>query len=964
MNRKLQISNLYRNNTSLGSITGLNCLFFRLFVFVGLLGTASSLYADITITGSFNRTAAEWESGNLTTNAFLANNGSATLIVDGGSILNLGGNTNLFGTGQAAPPNTATVTITDPGSQIVTSRGITIGNNTGVGLVSIFNGARLVNTERAELGGGNLGDASTSIGSVTVDGLGSVWEANGGINVGQFAQGSVTIQNQGQVTSTELFVARGQSATGSLDVIGTGGVGANALTLSSTLAIQEGGTALISNGASVDAGGVFSIRGLATLQNPNTSITSSDFTYISSADRNATLTIEDGAQGSTDRTILGSDTGEGSNNSGTLNVMGNGSSWTSLRVIEIGTANGDGALNITDGGLVTVINTNQVVRIRSGSLNLNNGMLVTGQVDARGPGTAMIDNGMLRLTDNQASLFDGFVDGDVVLNGGGASIDTQSFNVSINIPLNGSGGLTKQGTGSLTLNEASNYNGNTIVANGTLLVNNTMGSATGPGEVNVDSGATLGGAGAISGNVTTAGTVAPGNSAGRLTIGGNYTQEASGTLLLEIGGTTSGTDYDVLNLNGASDLRGTIEVQLINGYSPAAGEQFTLITSNATITDSGVSITLPTLPTDRIWSVTLDATSLVLEVISLNDPPVADDQAVSTNEDTAVTITLTGLDLDDDPLTFSVASDPSDGTLGAIIPVSDTSAEITYTPDADFNGSDSLTFIVNDGTIDSEPATVTITVQPVNDPPTFTNIGDVDINANEDGDLIWADNISPGPADESGQIVMFDVTNVQNPAFFDQLPAIDSSGRLTFTLNVQDLGAVSSEVTVEAFDDGGTDNGGVFISDPVTFVIDVFPVADLSIDKTSGASFVDPGGTITYTIVVSNNGPSEVIDAVVIDEPPLRLGDLSWDCTEQGDALCGNLSGIGPINETVSFLSNSSVTYSLTGTLQDMSNEPITNVASVTPPDGVTELFPGDNTDSDTDAVGLFADSFESEEPD
>ncbi|MEM7054339.1 MAG: hypothetical protein AAF446_07285 [Pseudomonadota bacterium] len=47
-----------------------------------------------------------------------------------------------------------------------------------------------------------------------------------------------------------------------------------------------------------------------------------------------------------------------------------------------------------------------------------------------------------------------------------------------------------------------------------------------------------------------------------------------------------------------------------------------------------------------------------------------------------------------------------------------------------------------------------------------------------------------------------------------------------------------------------------------------------------------------------------------------------------------------------------------------MSNEPITNTASVMPPDEVTELVPGDNSDSDTDAVGLFVDSFESGEPD
>ena len=87
-----------------------------------------------------------------------------------------------------------------------------------------------------------------------------------------------------------------------------------------------------------------------------------------------------------------------------------------------------------------------------------------------------------------------------------------------------------------------------------------------------------------------------------------------------------------------------------------------------------------------------------------NTPPVADDQNVSTAEDTPVAITLTATDGDNDPLTFMVTDGPSDGTLSGTAP------NLTFTPDPGFIGTDSFMFVANDGTVDSAPATVTISV--------------------------------------------------------------------------------------------------------------------------------------------------------------------------------------------------------------------------------------------------------------
>ncbi len=129
-------------------------------------------------------------------------------------------------------------------------------------------------------------------------------------------------------------------------------------------------------------------------------------------------------------------------------------------------------------------------------------------------------------------------------------------------------------------------------------------------------------------------------------------------------------------------------------YTPAANyngsDSFTFTVNDGTVDSAAATV-----------SITVGAT---------NDDPVAVAQAVSTAEDTALAITLAGTDTDGDPLTFAVGT-PSNGTLSGTAP------NLTYTPDANFNGSDSFTFTVNDGTTSSAAATVSISVTAVNDPP-------------------------------------------------------------------------------------------------------------------------------------------------------------------------------------------------------------------------------------------------------
>jgi hypothetical protein len=95
----------------------------------------------------------------------------------------------------------------------------------------------------------------------------------------------------------------------------------------------------------------------------------------------------------------------------------------------------------------------------------------------------------------------------------------------------------------------------------------------------------------------------------------------------------------------------------------------------------------------------------------VNDPPVAQSASVTVNEDTPINIHLNASDPDGDPLTYIIVTPPSHGNLTGTAP------ELTYLGSANYNGPDSFTFKVNDGEVDSDIATISITVVPVNDPP-------------------------------------------------------------------------------------------------------------------------------------------------------------------------------------------------------------------------------------------------------
>jgi VCBS repeat-containing protein len=116
-----------------------------------------------------------------------------------------------------------------------------------------------------------------------------------------------------------------------------------------------------------------------------------------------------------------------------------------------------------------------------------------------------------------------------------------------------------------------------------------------------------------------------------------------------------------------------------------------------------------------------DTGSVSVNVMSLNQAPVANPNAYSVNEDTTLTVPNTGVlgllandtDVNNNPLTAALVNGPANGTLTL-----NADGSFTYTPNSNFNGSDSFTYKANDGNADSNVATVSVTVTSVNDLPT------------------------------------------------------------------------------------------------------------------------------------------------------------------------------------------------------------------------------------------------------
>ncbi|MBI2574383.1 tandem-95 repeat protein [Candidatus Woesearchaeota archaeon] len=196
--------------------------------------------------------------------------------------------------------------------------------------------------------------------------------------------------------------------------------------------------------------------------------------------------------------------------------------------------------------------------------------------------------------------------------------------------------------------------------------------------------------------------------------------------------------------------------------------------------------------------------TVTITVNAVNDAPVASAQTVSTNEDTAKAITLTGTDIDANPLTFAVITckAPDSGLLSGL---NANTGAVTYTPNLNFNGADTFGFKVNDGTADSACATVTVNVVSGNDAPTVTN---KTLTTNEDS----AGTVNVAGTDPDGDALTYSiVANASNGACaisgatltYTPVANFNGTDSCTFKANdgILDSGTATVSITVNAVDD-------------------------------------------------------------------------------------------------------------------------------------------------------------------
>jgi hypothetical protein len=200
----------------------------------------------------------------------------------------------------------------------------------------------------------------------------------------------------------------------------------------------------------------------------------------------------------------------------------------------------------------------------------------------------------------------------------------------------------------------------------------------------------------------------------------------------------------------------------------------------------------------------------------------------STNEDTQLVVAFDG---GDTTTITSVTATSSNATLvpnnvaNLAAAINGTTGTVTINPAANVSGLANITVTVN-RTGGSESKTFAVTVNPVNDAPSFVKGADQVVNEDAGPQSVtnWATSVSAGPPDESSQALTFQITNNTNASLFSAAPAISSAGTLTFTTGSNANG--SATITVNLNDNAGTANGGSDTSATQTFVITVNPVND------------------------------------------------------------------------------------------------------------------------------------------
>jgi fibronectin-binding autotransporter adhesin len=503
----------------------------------------------------------------------------------------------------------------------------------------------------------NVGDFSlatiggaTTLATLTIDGVGSAvtLSTNSDMVVGHSSTGSaiINVQSGGALTV---------GAGGSTVLNATGTINIDGGTADLKLLFNNGGTLNFTAGALSLAGGLIvgpsGVFDTDLTLDTNKQLTVDGTTTI---DPSHTLSLNGGTF-STGGLVVN---GTLDFNAGTLAITGAGG-------LTIGSGGVFGSiLSLGPGRTLNVINTTTInsgatlvlenaASFSSGTVN-NNGEIVLDGPSAVLPASVVNNFGLLRGTGRIDALLSNqpagevrvaageqlqfldagssFNSGRINLLGGTVEFTQSALTNAVSGQIIGQGSIIADATlnsGTMAFSGAANVLGDVtnnvsgkIISSGggpTTFFDDMVNNGeirTSPGSFTVFFGA-LSGSGSFTstGTVNIEGDLAPGSSPAAVSFGGDLAFGSTASAQIELGGTTPGSEYDVLDVSGAASLAGTLEVSLLGGYEPAIGDTFDIITAAGGIDGTFDIESLPDL-SGLLWSVDYEPNKVVLEAIA------------------------------------------------------------------------------------------------------------------------------------------------------------------------------------------------------------------------------------------------------------------------------------------------------------------------------------------------------------